>query len=161
MLQELKQVVRGIGESLQSKGYPYTLNDTENHRITLSINEQMKDAGLSTGSSVVDLFYEDTTKTVFIGMFRIPKELRGGKLSNELIGRFRELADVHHYTLMVDSCEGCCPFWQKQQFQLVHHDAFGFDIMIYAKEKEKEQLLTKWKNFKKTDVFHDNLYYHN
>lgn len=157
MKQYILATLSVIGELLKEQGHKYEMNES-NDRFTLSIDERMKDVGMSPGYSVIDCFYEETTNVLFIGMLRIPKSLRGTKFSSKIVSHLKKLSDELHLTLMVDACDDCDRYWKKQGFRFIYRDQIGYDILAYSKENER--LKPKWEEFKNTTVFKDNLFYH-
>jgi hypothetical protein len=157
MEKDIKDSLDEISELITNNGY-FTEIKKENNRITLVTNETMRDPGLSSGNTILDLFFEESTKTVFIGMLRLPKKIRGKKLSNHIVGILKKTTCKNNYQVFVDACDECDIFWKKQGFTHIHSDSLGFDILGYSAEEETIKI--KWENFKKTDVFRKNLFMH-
>ena len=138
-------------------GINVVLNEKEN-RFQLKTNEMMHDVGLSQGNVLLDIFYEETLHVVFLGLLRLPKQIRKQKHSTNILTIIKSHLETHEYTVFVDSCEGCENFWRKQAFLKMFQNIYGFDIMGYP--YDKEALFTIWNDFKQTDLFKKEFYYY-
>lgn len=125
----------------------------EETRLSFVVEEKMYDPGLAADNKVLDLFYDPNQKVLFIGILRLPHVFRGNNISQELVHMMQDIAEKEQYVIFLSACDECEFFWKKQRFISLFKNKEGFDVMGYPKEKER--LLTTWKEVKQRSLIQD------
>jgi hypothetical protein len=125
----------------------------EPNRLSFLTKKVMYDPGLSADNKVIDLFYDEEKKVLFVGLLRLPHAFRGKKISTELVHKIQTIAQKQNYIIFLSACDECNVFWRKQEFLSLFKNKEGFDVMGYP--KEKELLLTKWREVKQSSLIQD------
>lgn len=120
-------------------------------RFLFRINEMMYDAGFGCDNVVLDIFFDEAEKVLFIGLLRFPKKHRKAGLGGQIVKKIIEYADQHHFFIYLDAWNESQPFWKKHRFKHVYYDKYNFEILGYS--GDGLDIFHEWEEFKKTKVF--------
>jgi len=120
-------------------------------RYLVRINEMMCDAGFGCDNVVLDIFFDEDEKVLFIGLLRFPKDKRKTGIGSKIVKKIIEYANQHHFFIYLDAWNESQPFWKKHGFKHVFTDKYHFEIMGYS--CDGLDIFHEWEEFKKTRVF--------
>ena len=120
-------------------------------RFLFRIEEMMCDAGFGCDNVVLDVFFDEDEKVLFIGLLRFPKGNRRSGLGKKILIKIMEYANQHHFFIYLDAWNESQPFWKKYGFKHVYTDKYHFEILGYS--GDGLDIFHEWEEFKKTKVF--------
>lgn len=120
-------------------------------RFLFRIDEMMCDAGFGCDNVVLDVFFDESEKILFIGLLRFPKDKRRAGLGSKILKKILEYANEHNFTIYLDAWNESQPFWKKYGFKHVYTDKYHFEILGYS--GSGLDIFHEWELFKTTKVF--------
>jgi GNAT superfamily N-acetyltransferase len=131
----------------------------ENSHFFFHLDQTMYDVGISAGKNTLDVFYDEGQRILFIGLLRLPPQMKGKGLSTEIVNQLKEYAKDHGFTLFLDACGDCDFFWEKQGFKRIKRNEHGFMIMGHS--PTGDEIRKKWDEFQQSKVYVEKLFVHN
>ena len=130
----------------------------ENSHFFFHLDETMYDVGITAGKNTLDVFFDEGQRILFIGLLRLPPQMKGKGLSTQIIDHLKEFSHSHEFTLFLDACGDCDFFWEKQGFRRIMRNEHDFMIMGYS--PANADLKERWKDFQQSKVYVEKLYAH-
>ncbi|WP_102348533.1 GNAT family N-acetyltransferase [Bacillus sp. Marseille-P3661] len=150
MLAGFKDTLTNIVEVLKEDGLDTHYFEDEG-RFLFRIDELMYDAGFSCNNIVLDVFFDEEEKVLFIGLLRFPKRFRRSGLGSKIVTAIKSYANKHHFFIYLDAWNESQSFWKRHGFKHVYTDKYNFEILGYS--GDGFDIFHEWETFKKTKVF--------
>jgi hypothetical protein len=141
ILQEFEQV-------FNDRGIPYTLEDKGEGHYIYRTTEEMRDAGITPDTAMLDFNLDTKHEALFLGMIRVPHQNRGQHIGKQLVRIMKEFAKKYHWVIVLESAPENLLFWQKMHFSSFMYETYGFWMMGYG-AKNKFVFKVKWLDMKK------------
>lgn len=150
MLTGFKRTLEEIMEMLSEHQLKAHVVEEEG-RFFLKINEMMCDPGFGCDQVVLDIFFDEEERVIFIGLLRFPRNKRKEGIGTVIVEKIKKYAVDHHFYIYLDAWNDSQPFWIKHGFTHVFFDQNHFEIMGWSADGKDVKL--EWTEFKKTLVF--------
>lgn len=151
MLKGFQNTLDSIVGTLKSNGEDAHYFEKEG-RFFIRIDEMMSDAGFSCDNIVLDVFFDEDERVLFIGMLRFPKHLRRKGLGDQIMSKIIQYANDFQFYIYLDAWNESQRFWRKYGFVHLYYDTNLFDIMGFAPEGAKDDAFHEFVVLKK---YHD------
>ncbi|WCK55928.1 hypothetical protein PP175_08430 [Aneurinibacillus sp. Ricciae_BoGa-3] len=96
ILPEFEQVFR-------DRDIPYTLEDKGEGHYIYRTTEEMRDAGITSDTVMLDFNLDTKHEALFLGMIRVPHKNRGQHTGKQLVRILKEFAKEHHWVIILES----------------------------------------------------------
>lgn len=151
MLQTFRQTLDSITAELDEYSLEPIVTFEEPGRFSIHINEYMRDPGFAYDNMLLNVFMDADERVMFIGLLRIPNELRKTGIGSRVIKHIMNFVQDNHFFIYLDACYGSQPFWLKHGFMRMFYDRNRFDIMGYS--ADQWDIFWEWEDFRQTKIF--------
>jgi len=151
LLQAFWQTLDLIKAELDEYSLEPVVTFEEPGRFSIHINEYMRDPGFAYDNMLLNVFMDAEERVMFIGLLRIPNELRKTGIGSRVLKHIMNFVQEHHFFIYLDACYGSQPFWLKQGFNRMFYDRNRFDIMGYS--ADQWDIFWEWEDFRQTKIF--------
>ncbi|OEH92722.1 GNAT family N-acetyltransferase [Bacillus solimangrovi] len=131
MLTGFKDTLEEIINTLSEHGLVANVTDREG-RFFLNIEEMMCDPGFGCDNVVLDIFFDEHERVLFIGLLRFPSNKRKEGIGSIIVEKIKDYAREHHFFIYLDAWNESQPFWKKHEFSHVYFDFNFFEIMGWS-----------------------------